>query len=111
MSLLARSVIASESYRLLLRGFRRSSGRVSGRSSSGISRGSGGIGSRSSGGVSSGSRRSGGISGRSSGISRGGGGVSSRSFRFLLGAASDGKGRNGGSESNVQFHVGVPQIF
>jgi hypothetical protein len=109
MSLMARSLIASdERYRLLLRGFGR------GRSSS-VSGRSGSVGSRSSGvsGRSSGVRRGGGsgVSSRSSSVSGRSSSVGSRGFRFLLRAAGNGKGRNGSGESNVQFHVGVPQKY
>ena len=109
MSLMARSEIASEErYRLLLRGFGR------GRSSSVGSRG-GSVSSRGGGvsGRSSGVRRGGGsgVSGRSSGVGGRSSSVGSRGFRFLLRAAGNGKGRNGSGESNVQFHVGVPQNF
>jgi hypothetical protein len=96
--------------RLLLRRLSRSFGRSGsgvGRSSSGISRGSGGI-RRGSGGVRGGS---GGIRRGSGGIRGGASGFSSRGFdRFLLAAGRHHrKGRNRGGESNVQFHVGVPQ--
>jgi hypothetical protein len=95
---MARSNVDRFTDRLLLRRLSRSFGR----SGSGVSRSSGGIG-RGSG---SGIRRS------SGGIRRGSGGVRGSGFRsgFLLAAGRHHrKGRNRGGESNVQFHVGVPQ--
>jgi hypothetical protein len=99
--------------RLLLRRLSRRSS--VGRSGSGISRSSGGIG-RSSSGIRRGSGGvrggSGGIRRSSGGIRRGSGGIRGSGFRsrFLLAAGRHHrKGRNRGGESNVQFHVGVPQ--
>jgi hypothetical protein len=110
MSLLAREDPIE--VRLVLRRFGRSSGSVSSRSS-GVGRSHGGVSSRSSG-IGSGSRSSGGIGRRGSGVGRRGSGVSGRSgnFRVLLGAASHQReSRDRGGESNVQFHVGVPQKY
>ncbi len=110
---MARSNVDRFTDRLLLRRLSRSFGRSGsgiGRSSSGISRGSSGI-RRGSCGI---RRGSGGIRRRSSGIRRGSGGFRGSGFRsgFLLAAGRHHrKGRNRGGESNVQFHVGVPQSF
>jgi hypothetical protein len=109
---MARSNVDRFTDRLLLRRLSRSFGR----GGSGVSRSSGGIGRgggsgirRSSGGV---RRGSGGIRRGSGGIRRSSGGFRGSGFRsgFLLAAGRHHrKGRNRGGESNVQFHVGVPQ--
>jgi hypothetical protein len=111
---MARSNVDRFTDRLLLRRLSRSFGRggsgVS-RSSGGIGRGSGSGIRRSSGGI---RRGSGGIRRGSSGIRGGSGGFRRSGFRrgFLLAAGRHHrKGRNRGGESNVQFHVGVPQSF
>jgi hypothetical protein len=109
---MARSNVDRFTDRLLLRRLSRSFGRSSsgiGRSSGGISRGSSSGIRRGSGGVRGGS---GGIRRSSGGIRRGSGGFRGSGFRsgFLLAAGRHHrKGRNRGGESNVQFHVGVPQ--
>jgi hypothetical protein len=114
LSLMARSNVDRFTDRLLLRRLSRSFGRSSsgiGRSSGGISRGSSSGIRRGSGGVRGGS---GGIRRSSGGIRRGSGGFRGSGFRsgFLLAAGRHHrKGRNRGGESNVQFHVGVPQSF
>jgi hypothetical protein len=108
---MARSNVDRFTDRLLLRRLSRSFGR----SGSGVSRSSGGIG-RGSSGIRRGSggirRGSGSVRRSSGGIRRGSGGVRGSGFRsgFLLAAGRHHrKGRNRGGESNVQFHVGVPQ--
>src|SRR5688500_5646925 len=114
LSLMARSNVDRFTDRLLLRRLSRSFGR----SGSGVSRSSGGVGRSGSSGIRRGSggirRGSGGIRRGSSGIRGGSGGFRRSGFRsgFLLAAGRHHrKGRNRGGESNVQFHVGVPQSF
>ncbi len=98
--------------RLLGRG--RGSSGVGSSAGSGVARGSGGVDGFTSGVNGGVARGSGGVDGFASGVGRlvgSGSGVSSGFLRgfdgslFLLGAASEGKGGKGGSQSDLRVHV------